>query len=82
MKRVRIRPLGFPFLLNAALPAAPAAPGMTLRQAFFCTRRAMGPISRARAQTAQRPAPGPPKCKKMWLPLSTGGKYGILFVKF
>ena len=65
------------------------APGMTLpacrydvTSGFFCTRRAMGPNFPRPCANGQRPAPGPPKCKKMWLPLSTGGKYGILFVKF
>lgn len=58
MKRIRIRPLGFLFLLNTALLAALVAPGMTLRQAFLHAPRdgadfprpcANGPTPRARA---------------------------------
>lgn len=64
MKRVRIRPLGFPFLLNAALPAALVAPGMTLRQAFFARAARWGRFPAPVRKRPNAPRPGRRNVKK------------------
>lgn len=58
MKRIRIRPLGFPFLLNTALPAAFVAPGMTLRQAFFARAARWGRFPAPVRKRPNAPRPG------------------------
>lgn len=64
MKRVRIRPLGFPFLLNTALPAAFVAPGMTLRQAFFARAARWGRFPAPVRKRPNAPRPGRRNVKK------------------
>ena len=54
----RIRPLGFPFLLNTALPAALVAPGMTLRQAFFARAARWGRFPASVRKRPNAPRPG------------------------
>ena len=58
MKRISIRSLGFLFLLNAALPAALVAPGMTLRQAFFARAARWGRFPAPVRKRPNAPRPG------------------------
>lgn len=60
----RIRPLGFPFLLNTALPAAFVAPGMTLRQAFFARAARWGRFPAPVRKRPNAPRPGRRNVKK------------------
>lgn len=64
MKRIRIRSLGFPFLLNTALPAALVAPGMTLRQAFFARAARWGRFPAPVRKRPNAPRPGRRNVKK------------------
>lgn len=64
MKRIRIRPLGFLFLLNTALLAALVAPGMTLRQAFFARAARWGRFPAPVRKRPNAPRPGRRNVKK------------------